>query len=162
MPRRCSSSKTRPKPRPGPRNRAHAVETHRQRRPHLRAPRYEPRSPAQPLLVGYACHAHASEPNCSPNGLRERRDDILRRVAAAATQRRRSPSRPRRRSAHPNLPGRQIRTQRSRLDQSTASLPTTRSRSDGPNSHVSLRAAIFVKEPLKFSIFNPHSFVVQK
>ena len=74
--------------------------------PHRRAPRYEPRSPAQPLLVGYACHAHASEPNRGPNGLRERRDDLLLLVAAAATQRRRSPSRPRRRSAHPNLPGR--------------------------------------------------------
>ena len=68
-------------------------------RPHRRAPRYKSRSPAQPLLVGYACHAHASEPNRGPNRPREHRDDLLRRVATAATQRRRSPSRPRRRPA---------------------------------------------------------------
>ena len=138
-------------------------------RPHRRAPRYEPRSPAQPLLVGYACHAHASEPNRGPpNGPRERRDDLLRRVAAAATQRRRSPSRPRRRSAHPNLPGRQIQNQRSRLDQSTASLLTTRSRSDGPNSRVPLRAAFLLKRPRSFlystrspNLFKNISFLVQ-
>ena len=137
-------------------------------RPHRRAPRYEPRSPAQPLLVGYACHAHASESNRGPNGLREGWDDLLWRVATAATQRRRSPSRPRRRSAHPNLPGRQIWTQRSRLDQLTASLLTTRSRSDGPNSRVPLRAAFLLKRPRSFlystrspNLFKNISFLVQ-